>query len=209
MPLDIDDVIARAHLPERTVVICLRGDLQAQWEDLDRQLTSEQENADDESLAGNPRIRELADQMEAVGKEIGACSVVFRFRGLGAKAYSDLLVKNKATEDDAQAVDGLNFATYPTALIAACAVDPVMTEQKAGELSEKLSAKQWDDLFAAALAVNTSAISVPFSLSASAIRARIEPSSKQPEPGASAGQSSLDESLFEPQPTSTTKTPAG
>lgn len=194
--IDIDEVIAGAKLPERTLPLCLRGDLQAEWEDLQRQLTVEQANTADESLAGNPKVLELANRMEAIGQEMASCEVVFRFRGLHSKAYSDLLAAHKAPEDKQdETVDGLDWQTYPTALIAACAIDPVMSVEKAEALSEAVTNRQWDDLFQTALAVNRSQVSIPFSLSASAIRAATEPNSKQPKRGASPEAGSSDESL--------------
>lgn len=207
MPLDIDDVIARAKLPEKTLPLCLRGDLQAEWEDLERQLKTEQDSTDDDSLAGNPKVLELADKMGALGKQMVASEVVFRFRGLDAKKYSDLLLKNKAPEGE-ETPENLNWTTWPTALIAAAAIDPPMTYEKAEELSQKVTARQWDDLYTTAQAVNTDKISVPFSYAASAIRASTGPSSKQPAPGVSPGAGSSDESLFSGLDLSTTKTGA-
>lgn len=196
MPIDIDEVIAGAKLPERTIPLCLRGDLQAEWEDLQRKLTVEQENTADESLAGNPKVRELADRMEAIGQEMAAHEVVFRFKGLGAKTYSDLIAANMAPEDKREeSHEGLDWSTYPTALIAACAIDPVMTVEQAEKLSEAVTNRQWDDMFQTALACNRSQVSIPFSLSASAIRAATAPSSKQPAPGGSHDPGSSDESL--------------
>lgn len=204
MPLDIDDVIARAKLPEKTLALCLRGDLQAEWEDLERQLKAEQDDPSDDSLGGNVKARDLAERMEAIGQEMAESQIVFRFRGLSRKAYSDLCAKHKAGEDDTASVDGLNWKTYPTALIAACATDPVMTVEQAEKLSDTVTDVQWDQLFEVALSVNRGQVSVPFSLAASAIAASTGPSSKRPEPGASQGQDSLDASLFEPPSTSTT-----
>lgn len=196
MALDIDEVIAGARLPERTLSLCLRGDLQAEWEDLDRKFQAAQENASDETLAGNPEVRGIADRMEAIAAEMRAHEVVFLFRGLSKKAYSDLLAKHRAPEDETEGVvDGLYWATYTTALIATCAVDPKMTVAQAEKLSDAVTDRQWDDMFTTALAVNRSQVSVPFSLSASAIRASTAPNSKQPEPGASQEAGSSDESL--------------
>jgi hypothetical protein len=205
MPLDIGDVIARAKLPEKTLSLCLRGDLQAEWEDLERQLKAEQDGTDDDSLAGSPKVRELADRMGELGKEMAASEVVFRFRGLPAKKYSDLLLKNKAPEGE-ETAEGLNWSTWPTALIAAAATDPVMTYEQVEELSQVVTARQWDDLYMAAVSTNTEKISVPFSYAASAIRANTGPSSKQPAPSVSPAAGSSDESLFNALDLSTTKT---
>lgn len=195
---NIDDVIAGAKLPERTHTVCLRGDLQARWEDLERQLETEQanSNAADESLAGNPRLRELADEMEAIGKEMTAHEVVFTFRGLPAEEYSDLMAAHKAAEDDLEeSVDGLDWKTFPMALVAASAADPAMSLEQAKRLYKAITHRQWDDLFQCALACNRSKVSIPFSLSASAIRAATEPKPKQPARGASPEAGSSDESL--------------
>lgn len=197
--LDIDEVIASAKLPERTLPLNLRGDLQAEWEGLERQLRAEQEKEtsdDDDTLAGNPKARDLADRMEALAAQMRDHQVVFRFRALSKPAYSDLLAKYKAVEGETKnEVDGLDWDVYPTALIAACAADPKMTVVQAERLSERLTDRQWDELFTTALACNRSEVSVPFSLSASAIRAATAPRSKQPEPGESPAAASSDESL--------------
>jgi hypothetical protein len=134
--------------------------------------------------------------MEELARTMREHEVVFRFQGLSSKAYSDLLVQHKAPDDQQDdAVDGLNWDTYPTALIAACAVDPKMTLEKAEELCDTVTHRQWDDLFATALACNRNQVSVPFSLSASAIRAATAQNSKQPERTASPGRGSSGESL--------------
>jgi hypothetical protein len=193
--IDIDEVIASAKLPEKTLPLNLRGDLQAEWEDLERQLRVAQENADDDTLAGDPKARKIANRMVAISKEMAEHTVVFRFRALPKTAYSDLLTKHKADENTEHQVDGLDWDTYPTALIAACSVDPKMSVAQADRLSERVTDRQWDDLFATALSCNRDKVDVPFSFSASAIRAATAPRSKQPERGESPAPGSSDESL--------------
>lgn len=194
--LDIDDIIASARLPEKTVALCLRGDLQAEWEELERELRAVQGMAEEESLAGDPKARELAERMEAIAQEMADHQVTFRFRALGKKAYSDLMMEHRASEEKKdESVDGLDWSTFPTALISACAIDPKMSVAKAGKLSETLTDRQWDDLFATAMACNRAEVSVPFSFSASAIRAATAPNSKQPERGASPAAGSSAGSL--------------
>lgn len=195
--VNIDDVIAAARLPEKTVVLCLRGDLQAQWEELERRLGVVRERPD-EPLGGHPEERELAEKMEAIREEMRSHEVTFRFRGMGSKAYSDLLLKHRADNNDDgddQAADGLNWKTYTIALVAACAIDPVMSEVQVDKLTEVIHGRAWDELVGAALVVNQSQVSVPFSLAGSAIRAATAPSSKQPEPGEFLALASSDESL--------------
>lgn len=193
--VDIDEVIASAKLPEKTLPLVLRGDLQAEWEDLERQLKEAEEADDAPALAGNAAAREISERMEKLERSMREHEIVFRFRGLSSKRYSDLMLEHKAAEDDPDAIDGLNWNTYPAALIAACSVDPKMTFEKAEELCDTVTHRQWDDLFATALACNRNQVSVPFSLSASAIRAATAQNSKQPERTASPGRGSSGESL--------------
>jgi hypothetical protein len=190
----IDDIISSARLPEKTITMCLRGDLQAQWEDLERQFQATQEQ-DGDTVGGDPHARDLADRMQAISDEMRHHQVTFLFRGLSHRAYSDLLAANKAAEGQEKAVDGLDWETFPTALIAACAVDPAMSVDQVEKLSEVLTNRQWDDLFSAAFACNRNKVDVPFSYSASAIRAASAPKSKQPEPTQPPDPSSSGESL--------------
>lgn len=191
---NIEDILAAAKLPERTVPLCLRGDLQAEFEDLERQLKAAELDEED-SLAGGVKARDLAERIETVRQEMAEHTQVFRLRGLGARRYSDLLAKHQPTE--AQAREGLdvNPETFPAALVAACAADPEMSLEQAERLSEVITHRQWEDLVNTALACNRQAVDVPFSLSASAIRAASAPRSAPPERGASPDDGSSDGSL--------------
>jgi hypothetical protein len=66
--VSIDEVIASAKLPQKTISLVLRGDLQAEWEDLERQLKEAEESDDSSALAGNPRTLELAERMEELAR---------------------------------------------------------------------------------------------------------------------------------------------
>lgn len=193
---DIEDIISSAKLPTRTVPLCLRGDLQAEFEDLDRQLQAANANGeDDETLAGRPEVRELAERVEAVRQQMAEHTAVFRFRGLSARDYSDLTAEHKPTEEQQAKGLDLDWETFPVGLIAACAIDPKMTVEQAERLNRTVSDRQWEDLYQAALACNRQRVDVPFSLSASAITAASAPRSSQPERGASPAESSSAGSL--------------
>lgn len=183
--MNIDDVIGAAHLPEKTIPLTLRGDLQARWEELERRRQTAQD-AEGDSLAGSGEARELAEEMDAIAAEMRESQVVFLFRGLGTRAYSDLLAAHRVPEDKrTDDTDGIDWQTWPAALIAASAVDPAMTVEQAEKLCEKITNGQWDELFATAFQVNRSKVNVPFSLGASAIKGASAPRSKPPAPGES------------------------
>lgn len=193
---DIEEILAGARMPERTIPLCLRGDLQAEFEDLERQLRKAELDADD-SLAAGSEARAIAELIEAVRQQMAEHTQVFRVRGIDSEAYSDLLAKHKPTDEQRREGYDLNMVTFPAELVAACAVDPAMTLEQAQRLSRAISHRQWEDLFNAALACNRQAVEVPFSLAASAIRAASAPSSTRPERGASPGADSSAGSLAE------------
>jgi hypothetical protein len=191
---DIEEILAGAKLPERTVPLCLRGDLQAEFEDLERKLAAA-EAADDGTLAGNPAAREIAELMETLRAQMREHERVFRLRAIDAKAYSNLIAEHPPTDEQRQQGQDTNWQTFPAALIAACAIDPEMTVEQAEQLSGTVAYSQWDALFAAAYALNRRAVDIPFSVTASAILAVSEPSSKPRGRGASRGAGSSAGSL--------------
>jgi hypothetical protein len=191
---DIEDILAGAKLPERTVPLCMRGDLVAEFEDLERKLAAAQA-ADDGTLAGNTAAREIAEQIEALLVLMREHERIFRLRAIDAKAYSNLIAEHPPTDEQRQQGQDTNWDTYPAALIAACAIDPKMTVEQAEQLSVTIAYSQWDALFSAAYALNRRAVDVPFSATASAILAATAPSSKPPGRGASPGADSSAGSL--------------
>jgi hypothetical protein len=98
---DIKSMLNGARLPERTVPICLRGDLVAEHEELERQLEEANRRASD-SLAGNG-AGELADRIEALQEEMRAATVTFRVRALPKPARSASTWKRSGTRSPAPA----------------------------------------------------------------------------------------------------------
>lgn len=192
MTASFDDLIAGATLPTTTVTLCVAGELQAQWEDLEREL-QDAIDAEDDSLASGGESREIAERMDALREAMRAYERTVKFQALSQRAYSDLLAKHpprKDNEDDQ--ARSLNIETFPPALIAACAVEPVMTEEQVKQLAELLTNWQFNELFGASFMLNRSPVSIPKSVTVSEILANSAPRSKPPEPGVSpVGDSSV------------------
>lgn len=186
---DFAEILSAVKLPEKTLPLCLRGDLVAEWESLERQLQAAQ-TANADSLAGRGDAHQLAERMQAIRDEMRAHEHVFRFRGKSAQEYSDLQAKHPATPQQREQGLDLNWDTWPTALIAACCVDPAMSEDQAAELRNAVSDAQWDAMYVAALAVNRQVVDVPNSDSVSAILAATAPKQKRRGRGGSAGGAS-------------------
>ena len=184
----IDDVIAGITLPERTLPLCLSGDLQAEWEDLERQLQAAQQTAQ-VSLAGpSPDVKELLQRMDDVAAQMRDHQVIFRFRALTSRGYSDLVAAHRLPEEEIRDDDpeGINRETFPVALVAACCISPAMTVGQAERLCDAVTDAQWGELFERARIVNRTLVTVPPSLSSSAVRAGTAPNSRAPALGGSA-----------------------
>lgn len=164
----IEDIIAGAKLPEHTARICLRGDLLAEHERLESELAALGEFTASHLADTDPR-RPVAEALRAVEAQMAEAESVFTFRALGRRKYRELV--------DAHPAEGKEFdpATFPQALIAACAVEPDMTPTDVLRLFDLLNEGQVGALFMAAYSVNEGAPSVPFSGRASEILSRRAP----------------------------------
>jgi hypothetical protein len=166
----IADLLGQIRPPEKTVSICLAGDLAAEFEDLERDLALAQEQPADGTLAGgaNPLATEIAQQIMALRERMREFTQVFRFRGLPRKAYSDLVAQYPPTDEQVAKGDGVDVEAFSAGLVSACCISHSMTEEEAGQLADALTQAQWSALVEAAHAVNAQALDVPFSYRASA-----------------------------------------
>jgi hypothetical protein len=160
MPASFEDVLAQARPVTRTVRLCLRGDLLAAREQLERQLF-------DARAADAPAI---ADRLAAAEAEADAAAVEFVFRALSRRAWIALLDAHPPTDKDSD--DGLQFnAGFPAAAISACAVEPEMTVDQVEQLLDRVSTAQYDALWIGVLSANVGADDIPKSVAATAVRA--------------------------------------
>lgn len=162
---DISEILKRAKKRQKSVYLCLAGDALAELDQLEKKLSGMGDAWQPDSLAASDPREKLTKQIAAVRKRVRDSETEFRFEALGDKAWSDLHAAHPSSEKG-QAWDPVTFAP---ALIAACAVDPVMTADQVLELFDVLNAAQRDQLFQGAYDVNTEAAGIPFSLSASGI----------------------------------------
>jgi hypothetical protein len=165
----IEDILAQATPRERTVMVCIRGDLAGEAERLQDELSRVSSDWEPEDLTDVHPGRELAVKLRELREQIKAAEVPFKLRYIGDKAYSDLMAAHPA-KDDSQAFDSESF---PRALIAAACVDPVMTEEQVLQLFEVVNEGEIKKLFDAAWDVHNSSEMVPFSLLASALTAAL------------------------------------
>lgn len=167
MATSIDDILGQLTLPERVYPLCVRPDLQVQWEQAEAEVVAAQRDNLD-SLAGTSRAATAAaKKVQALEAEMAEHTVPFRLRALTHKAWSDLVAAHPPREGEN---DGAwNGETFGTAMLAACAVEPAMTEEQAGLLVDRLTMGQWNELQVTLFGLNTNGVEIPKSRRASEV----------------------------------------
>lgn len=159
--LDVDVMLDTAALPERTVDVCLRGDLYAQWETLNRELEDLVSGA--ESMGdpeGAPVLREWIADAEG---QMGAATLTLRLRALPKREADRIIVDNPAREGNkVDASVGFNMEAVEVATIRACCVEPELNDARWAKFAAVLTASQWRTIMSACDALNYTALDLPF-----------------------------------------------
>lgn len=170
--LTIDEILARAKTPERTARICLRADLQAEYDELVAELTDlvDAEGrvmVDDEATIGETspaqRATEIEERLRLLRTEMAENTWAVRFRGL---TTDELALFNREHEPKGDQ----DWTEYNTHLVAACAVKPVLSVDDVRKLRKTLGSRAMGQLVTSATWVCTQGgvdvpKSSPFSLS--------------------------------------------
>lgn len=159
---DIKSILAAATLRETTAVICVAGELAAEAERLDAEITA-LDAAQRTSLADGGRRAELVQELDTVIALMREHEFEFRFQALPHRAYSDLLARHPSTDSDLI----FNAQTFPVALVAASCISPVMELEQAEELFDTISQGGRDALWTAAWSANRGEVRIPTSRAAS------------------------------------------
>lgn len=166
---DIDALLAAARLPESVVPLCLRGDLAAEVEELERQLAT-QEAAPRISIASGGGARATAERIAELQREMEQFTVPFRLRAMARHEWTRFMLEHPPRPgDEMDARNGLNRETFFPALVRRSLVDPQLTEAQWEQLDAVITDQQFDNLASAAWGLNRRDVSVPFSPTASRI----------------------------------------
>lgn len=164
--MDIAEILKKAKAPERTVDLCLDADLAAEHDELSRQLAEAQRASVTigAKMADTGHAAEVARKIRDLEERMAGAVVTFRVRALSAYKFQEWLAAHPAREGKEER---FNPATGLAPLLAACSVDPAMSEDEARQLVEVLGSGQTDRLFAACWEATNGDSSVPFSVAAS------------------------------------------
>jgi len=163
----IEDILKKARAREKTVHICLAGDLAGEAERLSDELARVSEDWQPADMTDVHPGRKVAADLKAVQEQVKAAQEPFTFRYIGDRAYSDLLAAHPSEKEE----ELFDEATFKPALIAASCVQPEMTVVDTLRLFEVINEGEIRKLFEAAWEVHHASDIVPFSLAASALLA--------------------------------------
>lgn len=164
--LTVEDVLTAARLPERTASICLRSDLTAEHDkvlgELGTLVTASGEliGGDEEGAVSDQsnasRAQALADRLQQLKTEMRAAMWHVRFRAMASDDWTAFKKQHMPKGKDADLTD------FRTKIIAACAIEPPITEDQVKELRKKLGAAQIVSLSDTAFdACNAGGLDVP------------------------------------------------
>jgi len=169
MANSIEDILAKARPREKTVMVCIRGDLAGEAERLQDKLSRVSEDWEPTDLSEVHPGRAIAEQLKVVHAQVREAEEPFVLRYIGDRAYSDLMAAHPSQD----ANEGFDSEAFPRALVAASCVQPVMTEEQVAALFEVINEGEIKKLFDAAWDVHNSSDVIPFSLAASALLASL------------------------------------
>lgn len=166
---DLSALLDAARLPERTVELCLRGDLQADWEDLQQQLAAAQRDAAPRSLSDPPAGEEIEERIREVEAAMAGAVLTVRLRAQNRKTFKDMALKHPPREGDQRdKLYGFNVEAFNAELIRISCVEPEFDEEKWERLTEVLTPGQYQMLADTCEVLNHSQVDVPFSSNGSA-----------------------------------------
>lgn len=162
---DPAELIRQASRPRVVRALCLDGDLQQRWDDLnDRLLHAAARVAAAPSLKELGEPQKIQDELDALAPELEERQLTFTLEGLPHHVYVSLLDDHPPRKDhDGDRANGWNASTFLPALVKACTVDPDLDDDTWTALFDQITSGQLDTLARAALDVNRRKVSIPFS----------------------------------------------
>lgn len=175
--VDVLAIIDAAQPAQRSIALCLRGDLVSEYEDLDRQREEAGKTDTGDSLASGSAAATIVAQMDALREQMKAGTITVVLRAMNRKAFRKLCTLHPVRRDEDGTPNredvglGVNTETLWDPLIRASWSTPVIDKARMTKLlDEVLSDRQYQVLASVAWEVNRDDVDVPFSYAASRSR---------------------------------------
>lgn len=141
--LTLDEIMNSARLVERTARICLRGDLEAEYNETLEELATLVDadgnvlNEGDQSLGDASRVEELSEKARELRAEMQAATRRVRFRAMADDDWRTFDASHKTTDGKIK-----DQTAYNNEIIARCAIAPTLTVDDVVAMRKKLGPTQ-------------------------------------------------------------------
>ena len=140
----VKDRLKAAKLPERSLQVCLRGDLQAEFDDLERQLREAREAPakPGKRVGSKPEAMAIVEKQAALREQMADEMLDLRIRALPRAEWVDLVRQNQPRPgNDGDEAMGVNLEGLMPAAIPRCVVEPELDEEDWTQLNAVLSSE--------------------------------------------------------------------
>lgn len=166
--LSLDEILNGRKLAEKSIPICMRLDVMADIEELERQITQLQDDDDDVRMAAanGASAAELADairELEAIGRQY---TIDLRLKALERSEWKQKC--DQFTEEDPDSgTQKLDLAALVLDIFAESLVSPAMGATQRDDFLKGLSDGQWEQVMQGVFDLNRRTVTVGKSLTAS------------------------------------------
>jgi uncharacterized Ntn-hydrolase superfamily protein len=178
-PPTIKDRLKAAKLPERSVQVCLRGDLAAEFDELERRLAAvraeERAGGDRPSSQRMGQKSEavvLAEKLTALRRKMAEEMLDIRVRALPRAEWQRHVREHPPQKgDEGDEAMGVDFNALMAVVTPLCIVEPEMDDEDWAALDSVLSSADYDRIMGAVWEVNRTGVDLPKSRLASLVMA--------------------------------------
>lgn len=169
-PKALKDRLAAAKPAERSVDVCLRGDLRAEYDVKERELKRLRSGSVPASLSSQADEARLAQEMIDLHAQMADEMLTLTVRAMQRAEWRSYVLKHPPRPDhDGDKFMGVNFQALMEEAAPACVVDPQLDEDDWNRLNDVLSSGDFDRIFTAVWEVNREGGDVPKLLLASRV----------------------------------------
>jgi hypothetical protein len=180
-PLGIDEMLAARKMPQRSIPVCMRADVLADIEELERQINSLRSDNDDPRLAaGNTASAdELAHEIRDLEAEAAKYTVALRLQAVEREEWNRFVDTHTSENDDG--TRKLDLSALTVDIFPKMLVSPLMDADQQARFLRGLTEGQWEEVMQLVFELNRNKITVGKSLTASLA---MQPKNAKPGPAA-------------------------
>lgn len=178
--LSLDEILNGRKAAQGSVPICMRLDVMADIEELERRILQLKQDTDDPRMAaGNEESAvELADQIRALEDEAQRYTIDLRLQAIDRDEWHEKVDQFTVRDVEAGTAQ-LDLAALVTDIFPKSLISPEMSPGQRDDFLAKLSEAQWESVMQKVFDLNRRTVTVGKSLTASFVT---RPKSAKPEP---------------------------